>query len=434
MSQTYKRLGELLVENGLISSLQLSVALAAQATSNRRIGEILVERGFVSEDQIARCLAEQYGYPLADVMTIESTKEALQAVGPDNALAFGVLPLRLTDEEFECVIADPLDVASTDQVSQLLKKRVKVQIAPLSRLQKAIRSAYSLDEPVARDLYADLSALPQRFAQPRPRWRFGTVAYFDAYDETLDRPVTVATVPIGTPDEDAHYWLVRAAARANGMGTCSVHDWFVHGEHNLAVLERLEGETLEHILKTRGARTVPQAADLVATIAQAVDASNQAGGWCGLVCTSNVLVRRGGAILVPITTPPERYSCPEIQEGGQATPASDIFALGTLLWECVTGKQQHIGGWGLPAKSDDSIPPALADIIRQCLEVSPKSRPLSAVQLATAMRSYNWFAFEAGKLKQGDAGDREALLDEILGDARPQKPNLWSRLFGRRAA
>ena len=48
---SFKKLGELLVEGELITNLQLSIALAAQQTSSKRLGQIVVERGFATEDQ-----------------------------------------------------------------------------------------------------------------------------------------------------------------------------------------------------------------------------------------------------------------------------------------------------------------------------------------------------------------------------------------------
>ncbi|HZH98698.1 MAG TPA: hypothetical protein VEX38_06975, partial [Fimbriimonadaceae bacterium] len=91
---SFRKLGELLLSSGLITNLQLSIALAAQQTSNRRLGEILVERGFATEDQIASCLAEQYGYPRANLNNVRPQPSALCALKPDVALEHCVLPIR----------------------------------------------------------------------------------------------------------------------------------------------------------------------------------------------------------------------------------------------------------------------------------------------------------------------------------------------------
>lgn len=434
MSNVYKRLGELLVSKGLISNLQLSIVLAAQATSNRRIGDILVERGFVTEEQIARCLAEQYGYPLVDPTEAVPQPNALMALPPDQALSMAVLPLAVDDDEFRCALSDPVDIVATDDLAKLLRRRITVMVAPHSRLLSAIRRWYGLDEPVAQELFGELASVPPRFTDAEPRRKFGKICYFDARDRTLDRPVTLASIPKDTPEEKAQFWLVQSAARASSNSICAVHDWFDYLDHRWTVFERLSGETLEHILKTRGPRAVPQAAELLSAIAEGVDASNQAGGWCGLVCPANVLVRRSGAVLVPFTMPSEQYSCPEIQCGEPGSTASDVFALGTLLWETVTGSNPHTGGWAVPSANDD-IPPALADVIKKCVAEDPDARYASAIQLATAMRAYNWFAVSAAKTVKDDSQlDREALLDRISVPAKSAPTSFWNRLFGRKAA
>ncbi|MFX8801564.1 hypothetical protein ABTM62_19830, partial [Acinetobacter baumannii] len=68
--RTYRRLGELLLDRGAVTYLNLSVALADQKVSKRRLGEILIERGFTPEDEIAACLAQQSGYPQIDLASV----------------------------------------------------------------------------------------------------------------------------------------------------------------------------------------------------------------------------------------------------------------------------------------------------------------------------------------------------------------------------
>ena len=57
------RIGDLLVRTGLITSDQLSKALAAQRTSGRKLGRTIIDNGWVDEVQIAKALAKQLGAP-----------------------------------------------------------------------------------------------------------------------------------------------------------------------------------------------------------------------------------------------------------------------------------------------------------------------------------------------------------------------------------
>jgi type IV pilus assembly protein PilB len=131
---TYRKLGEMLVQGGLITSLQLSIALAAQQTSNRRLGEIVVERGFCTEDQIALCLAEQFGYEVADMATHPIQPEAIVLLKAEFALEQGVLAVEVNGEDATFVIFDPVNVEATDQVAVLTKKRAKFLISARTSL------------------------------------------------------------------------------------------------------------------------------------------------------------------------------------------------------------------------------------------------------------------------------------------------------------
>ncbi len=441
---TNRKLGDLLLAEGLITPLQLSIALAAQQTSSRRIGEILVDRGFATEEQIAETLASQYDYPLADLASLKPQANAINLLKADIAIEQAVLPVQLNGETIEVVMADPLDVIATDLVAQATKKRVSVSIAPRTKLLASIRAIYGLEETFAGD--AEGYPLPARFGSVRPRRKIGDVVLFDAVDHQLDRKVTLTAVETGTEAETRQRWLVQAAARVPSKWVCATYDWFEHEGNSWGVFERLEGESLAHVLRTRGHRTLTQAAELVAQIAEGVDQLNTAGGRIGLVCPENILVRPGGNLLTPFVQPGPEYSCPEIEMGACGTNLSDVYALGTLLWECYTGSNPHLSAalqsgqrfeWADPLTMDGHTPPALVEVLTNCLAQEPESRYASAILLANTLRAYNWSAVVATQAsKQAQTSvDRDQLLT-VIGERDEQpKAGFWKRLlFGRQAA
>lgn len=442
---TYRKLGDLLLAEGLITPLQLSIALAAQQTSSRRLGEILVERGFASEDQIAQTLAEQYGYPIADLAGLRPQANAVSLLKADIAVEYAVLPVQLNGEALEVVMADPLDVVATDLVAQNTKKQVKISIAPRSKLLARIREFYGLEESYEGEV--DGFPLPARFGSLRARRKIGDVVLFDAVDHQLDRKVTLTAVPSGTESERKQRWLIQASARVPSKWVCAVYDWFEFEGNSWSVFERLEGESLAHVLRTRGPRSLTQAAELVGQISEGVDQLNQAGGRCGLICTENILVRPGGVLLTPFIQPGGEYSCPEIEMGANGTHLSDVFALGTLLWECYTGENPHLAeavrsgqrsAWGDPLMMDGQTPPALVEVLTNCLTKEPEERYASAILMANTLRAYNWsavLASQAAKQSQAVTVDRDQLLSVIGDRDEPEKVGFWRRLFqGRQAA
>ncbi len=442
---TYRKLGDLLLAEGLITPLQLSIALAAQQTSSRRIGEILVERDFATEEQIAECLAKQYSYPLADLDGIRPQANAISLLKADLAVEHAVLPIQLNGEALEVVMADPLDVFATDTVAQSTKKRAIISIAPRTKLLAKIREYYGLDESYEGSL--DGFPVPSRFGSLRARRKIGDVVLFDAVDHELDRKVTMTAVPADSDAERKQRWLIQAAARVPSKWVCSVYDWFEFEGNSWAVFERLEGESLAHVLRTRGARTLTQSAELVAQIAEGVDLLNQAGGRCGLVCPDNILVRPNGVLLTPFVEPGPDYRCPETEMGATGTHLSDVFGLGTLLWECYAGENPHLAEavktgqratWADPLMMDGQTPPALVEVLTNCLAKEPEERYASAILLSNTLRAYNWqavLATQAAKTAPS-AGDRDQLLSVIGGQEEPaERVGFWRKLFtGRQAA
>lgn len=435
---TYRRLGEMLVSSGLISNLQLSIALAAQQTSNKRLGEIVVERGFCTEDQIASCLAEQYGYNHANLATIQVNPGALSLLKADFAIEQCILPINVTDQDVELIVADPSNVAGTDHVALHTKKRLILQIAPRTALQDKIREVYGCDNVI--EVPAQESTLPPRFGNLRVVRTVGAVTLVDAFDQILDRKVTLVSSPSNTNHEQAFKARVQAAGRVASPWVAPVHDWFEYEGTSWSIFGRLEGDSLAQFLKIRGPRSMTQAAELVAQVAEGVHALHQDGGYTGLITPENILVTSAGAQIVPLSEPREDYGCPESSRGAPKTIATDVFALGTLLWECLRGHSPHGGpsrlDWQMPNPQETNLPSAMVDVISRCLDKNPEDRYSSALMLANALRSYNWAVVgQTTREQTSSAGaDRDQLLSIISSSpTEAPKQGFWARLFGRAA-
>jgi type IV pilus assembly protein PilB len=141
--ETYLRLGEMLVQRGVLTVRKLQRGLEVARESRRRLGDVLVDLRYVTEVEIARCLAIQYGFRYEDLSHAVPSAEALDRLTPEFALRWGVLPMR-EDDRYWCVIADPLNVELSDMLAAIARKPVVCSLAPRSALQKAIRSAYNL--------------------------------------------------------------------------------------------------------------------------------------------------------------------------------------------------------------------------------------------------------------------------------------------------
>lgn len=143
MSQ-YQRVGDWLVTQGVLTEEQRDQAIQVQQQGKSRFGEVVVSLGFTTEAEIANCLAQQYDLPRADLANIKPTEEALKLVSPTFALSRVMLPVKVTQTEFHCVISDPLDIQATDYLTRAIGKRLVLSVGAGSEIFEAITKAYSI--------------------------------------------------------------------------------------------------------------------------------------------------------------------------------------------------------------------------------------------------------------------------------------------------
>lgn len=142
--QTYRRVGEWMVGNGLLTEEQLEQALQQKGQQRQRFGDFLVAQGWVQERDVTRCLAEQFHLEITDLSKIKQQRKAKLLVSSSFALQRLVLPVAFDKEGLHCVVGDPVDVETTDALRIRAGVPVKLTLAPASELRAAIRQAYRL--------------------------------------------------------------------------------------------------------------------------------------------------------------------------------------------------------------------------------------------------------------------------------------------------
>ena len=114
------RLGDVLVNGGVITQEQLEEGLKRQKGSGRKLGETLVDEGFVTEEAIARALSSQLGYEMVDLQNVAIPEDILQLV-PGNVLErYKVLPFEYAPDNMNVLhvaMADPMDMAAMDDIT-----------------------------------------------------------------------------------------------------------------------------------------------------------------------------------------------------------------------------------------------------------------------------------------------------------------------------
>lgn len=145
-----KKLGELLIETGLIDDFQLQSALSQQRNWGGKLGSILVEMEFVREEDVARAIAKQYRTPWANLFDPEIPDTVLKVIKKDMAKKYNVVPVRKESGGLIVAMSNPLDIDVIDALRFATGFQIKPALALESELKDAIRKYYDHEEVVRK--------------------------------------------------------------------------------------------------------------------------------------------------------------------------------------------------------------------------------------------------------------------------------------------
>jgi serine/threonine-protein kinase len=258
-----------------------------------------------------------------------------------------------------------------------------------------------------------------RYRVERTLGRGGMATVYLARDTLLDRDVAVKVLAEHLAEDElfrARFLReARLAARIAHANVVRIYD-VAPEEHGLSiVMEYVDGESLAVELRRRGRLPAAKVTELGLQLCAALQAAHTAGLVHRDVKPQNVLLRRDGTVKLgdfgiarsnDSTALTEHgsvlgtaaYLAPEQARGETATPATDLFALGVVLYEALTGQRPH-AATSLPellylrehepvqppGEIVEGVPPALDRAIMHCLAVSPADRPVSAKALAVQL-------------------------------------------------
>jgi type IV pilus assembly protein PilB len=147
-----KKLGEILVEAGIITPDKLDLALREQSQTREKLGTIFQRLGICSEKEIAKVLAGQAGVACVDLNTVEVDTASLELIERKYAEKFSLLPLGRKGSTLQVAMANPLDLAIIDELGIKTGKYVEVVHAPESEIQDAIVRYYGAKAGSANEI------------------------------------------------------------------------------------------------------------------------------------------------------------------------------------------------------------------------------------------------------------------------------------------
>jgi twitching motility protein PilT len=118
------KLGELLVEHGIITRDQMGAALKRQSTMGGRLGQNLIHLDLISEDTLIRFLADQLNIPCVNLNTTPISPAAQRLIPLETILRFGVLPLRKEKNSLHVGMTDPTDIEAIKELEFSLGKKI----------------------------------------------------------------------------------------------------------------------------------------------------------------------------------------------------------------------------------------------------------------------------------------------------------------------
>ncbi|MDD5248848.1 MAG: GspE/PulE family protein [Rhodocyclaceae bacterium] len=160
------RLGDLLIQQGLLTEEQLKLALAEQKRSGRKLGRIFVDSGYVTEDGIARALARQLRVEFVDLRGFQPKPELIKLIPEAQARRFRALVLEERKGLLRVGFTDPANLETYDEVARLVKRDIEVAVITEAQLLPLLDRVYRRTEEIsglARELTQEMGDIPSDF-------------------------------------------------------------------------------------------------------------------------------------------------------------------------------------------------------------------------------------------------------------------------------
>ncbi len=247
----------------------------------------------------------------------------------------------------------------------------------------------------------------------------GMGVVYKAQDGKLNRAVALKFLPehISSSDQDVARFTqeAQAAAGLSHPNICTIYGIEEADKKTFIVMEFVDGQTLQ---EKKSTFSMKQALDIGIQIAEGLAAAHEKGIVHRDIKPENIMIRKDGRVQIMdfglaklrgasrltkegSTVGTAGYMSPEQVQGQETDHRSDIFSLGVLLYEMITGqppfKGVHETAISYEIVNVDSppmssikseIPPELDGIVLECLEKDPKERTQSASQVAVDLKRY----------------------------------------------
>src|SRR2546426_2785304 len=149
-----RRLGELLLAEGVVTPDQLNRALEIHRATGQRLGQVLLDMGVVDQERLARLLGKQIGAAFVRLVGADVREDVLTLLPQQMASRFQAIPIARAQGVLTVAMVDPLDVVAIDDIRRVTGMGIKVALTTVQDFQYALSQYPTVD--VAEELVRDL--------------------------------------------------------------------------------------------------------------------------------------------------------------------------------------------------------------------------------------------------------------------------------------
>ena len=139
-----KRIGEILVQAGVLDNAALRAALAEQRRWGGQLGRVLIDMKLVSEEALVRALSHQLNFPTVDLDQLDVPDATLELVPGDLAEQHSLIPFNLDGKFLDVAMSDPTNLGIIDELRIRTQLNVRPYLAGPKMIERALGRLYHL--------------------------------------------------------------------------------------------------------------------------------------------------------------------------------------------------------------------------------------------------------------------------------------------------
>lgn len=167
MPEQSRKLGEILLELGVISEERLQEALVLQKEKNMRLGDLLVDMEYILPDDLTRAMAEQFDLELIDLESEDIPREIIDLISPQLAKDHHIIPIDFDKDTQTLTIAisDPMDLYSIDNLRFVLNYTLEPVLATKQAIEDAHTKYYGIQQNQLEDMLQEFTSTSLDFVE-----------------------------------------------------------------------------------------------------------------------------------------------------------------------------------------------------------------------------------------------------------------------------